>query len=107
MALNTIVNFPRMPLPASGVYKRLHDAIEKEEKGLEGLDDEDLDVLGMVLICIKAKDEMGRFCFSSKPREAAVMGLFSLVDKSTKERLADLGMPACAHEWRYLSCYRY
>lgn len=106
--MNTLVNFPRMPLTASGAYKRLHDAIVKEEKGLEGLDDEDLDVLGMILIRIKAKDEMGRFGFFSKPREAAaVMGFFNPVDKSTEERLAGLGMPACAHEWRYLSCYRY
>lgn len=96
--MNTLVNFPRMPLTASDSYKRLHGAVLKEELGLEGLAEDDLDVLSMILVRIKAADDMGRFGSFTKPREAAsAFGFFISADHLTEEKLADLGMPSCAH----------
>lgn len=88
-------------------YTRLHTAILKENQELGELAVEDADVLAMILLECKAKDEIGLFGYFAKPRHcAAVMGLF-LTDGTFEAKLRALGMPASAHEWPYLACSRY
>lgn len=88
-------------------YTRIHTALMKESKELGELAPDDSDVLAMILLECKAKDEIGAFGYFAKPRHcAAIMGLF-LTDGTFEDKLRGLGMPASAHEWPYLACARY
>lgn len=96
-----------MSLTGGDIYKRIHTILVKEEKGLEELEEEDLEVYSEILIQARARRDMGRFGFVEKPSSAAGrMGLF-LSDGIMAEKLKARNLTGCAHEWTYLSCARF
>ena len=96
-----------MSLTGEDIYKRLHRKLVKEEEGLEALDDVDIEVYSLILIQARARQDMGRFGYCSKPPAAAgKMGLF-LPDGTMPEKLKARNLGGCVHEWTYLSCSRF
>lgn len=88
-------------------YTRVHTAMLKEKMELGELAPEDADVLAMILLDGKAKGEIGKFRYFSKPRHfAAVMGLF-LSGGTLEDKLRGLEMTVSVHESPHLAFARY